>query len=391
MPPSLELSRCDVLAEARFNLVEARVDWGNGAQSAGWGRDPDPETAKWKAINEAVERYCYARLPDAVSSRAVDLDHAIDPSALVRYERRQYADPRFALKPFDRCEPRHWVRATPVLGGRQASVLADCVCSPRAFDPTYRARLVTHATTSGCASADSMETAILRATLELVERDAFMRHWFAQCPGHGIAASTLPLRFSERFARLASSGCTVGLAWLHHGAHATWLAWARHEALHFTSVGSASGLDGATALDTALNELETMALARIEGVEWHPIDPVSVRTPADHAALYATPGYFHRADALLCTTWPQRSFDEACAAFDATPDQFYERLARSGHAPHWVDLSVADARGAVDGKSIYAVRAVAPELIPMAFGWGHMPLGMDRWRRIDPDIFHPFS
>lgn len=389
--PHLDIACNDALEGASFRLVEANILWDDQSRSTGWGRDADLDTATWKAIGEAIERHCFANLPAVVHARADELPGYIHPDRLIRYLPEQLDSAVSGLAPFSPSQHRLWALAQPALGGEAVHVLADFLCSPRAFTAAYRAQLAVHASTSGCASADVLEVAILRATMELVERDAFMRHWFSQSPGHRIDPRTLPKAAQARLDTMAQAGCDVGLQWLHMGAHPTWLAWAQHAGLHFTCIGSATGLSGEGALDAALNELETTALARASGVPPQTMAPEDVATPADHAALYATAPYFRRADAVLHATAAPLSFDEALAAFEASPQELYMRLAERGHTPYWVDLSAEEAREAIDGKTVHTVRALAPGLIPMVFGHGRLPLGMDEWRRTARFDLHPFT
>ncbi|SFQ11362.1 YcaO-like family protein [Variovorax sp. 770b2] len=389
--PHLDITCNDALGGASFRLVEASIHWDDQNRSTGWGRDADLGTATWKAIGEAIERHCFVTLPEVVHARADELPGYLHADQLIRYLPEQVDSAVSGLAPFSPSQHRLWTLARPALGGEALHVLADFVCSPRAFAVGYRAQLVVHASTSGCASADALEVAVLRATLELIERDAFMRHWFSQSPGHRIDPRTLPQEARTRLDAMAQAGCEVGLQWLHMGTHPTWLAWAQHAERHFTCIGSATALSGIAALDAALNELETTALARASGVPLQAMAPQDVATPADHAALYATEQYFRRADAVLHATAAPLPFDEALAAFEASPHVLYTRLAQRGHTPYWVDLSAEEARDAIDGKTIYTVRAVAPGLIPMVFGHGRLPLGMDEWRRTGRFDLHPFT
>jgi ribosomal protein S12 methylthiotransferase accessory factor len=388
--PHLNLSFSDVLDDAVFHLAKAEILWENDLQSVGWGRDGDRERAQWKAIGEAIERYCYAQPLDFVYARAAQLPDYLNPECFVRYTSAQFKNAGFPFKRFDPASWRYWALAQSVLSGKKTLAAADLVCDPSVFDPGYRARLLTSATTSGCAAAEGLNLAILRATLELIERDAFMRHWFAQRPGHCIDPSSLPPAIRTRLEALADLGCDVGLQWLGMGSHPTWLAWARHAERHFTSVGTACGLEAEQSLETALNELETQARARALNPPSEPMLACEVRTPADHAALYASLGHFGGADALWRPAGSARRFDEAAAAFETTACALYEKLGRSGSAPYWIDLSRPEA-SSVLGRVIHVVRVLAPNLIPMAFGFGRQPLGMDIWRVTSANALHPFS
>ena len=45
MTPSLEIIEADILDRATFHLVQAKVDWGSGEASDGWGRDASRDIA----------------------------------------------------------------------------------------------------------------------------------------------------------------------------------------------------------------------------------------------------------------------------------------------------------------------------------------------------------
>jgi len=390
--PHIDITSKDILEGASFRLVEAIIRWDDHTCSSGWGRDALLETARWKAINEAIERHSFTRLPSVVRAAAQSLQDWLHPDRLIRYSNEQHVEA--ALCPFHVSDIKHWALMRPVLSDVPASpvhVLADFLCSPRAFSAEDRERLLVYASTSGCASADSIDLAILRATMELIERDAFMRHWFSQASGRSIDLKTLTPDLLQRVRALEQYGCEVGLQWLDLGVHPTWLAWAQHEGQHFTSIGSASGIDGMVAVNAAFNELETAALSRAEGIPVEMMRPEAVQSPADHGALYATPEYFRRADTLLRGAEGHHIFVDALRSFEASPNEIYMRLARHGHMPYWIDLSVPGCREILGGISIHTVRVIAPDLIPMVFGYGRMPLGMDAWGRTGVDDLHPFT
>ena len=51
-------------------------------------------------------------------------------------------------------------------------------------------------------------------------------------------------------------------------------------------------------------------------------------------------------------------------------------LVSTGHPVYWVDLSGPEAAFLVEGMQLQTVRALAPGLIPIAFGYGRQPLGI---------------
>jgi len=391
MPEILLYQESAVLTDTVLHLVRAEVTLDTGRTHTGFGRDSDLELAQRKAISEAIERISYRTLPATRWSEATALPSYIGPGDLVGYLPEQYANPAFGMTPFSEDEPRHWVMMHSAVDSRTTFALADFVCGPSAFDEPYRRKLVTHATTSGCASGDDLTTCIERATLELVERDAFMLHWFAQVPGISVTPATLPEAIRDRLAHLASRGATAGVQLLALGRHPTWFIWIQHEALHFTTIGTATGFDGATALMTAMAEAETLALARLDGVPPVDIDPVQVRTPADHAALYATQSYFRQADAICRRSAEEIGYPAARASFISDWGTLRSQLAAAGHPVYWTELCPPGGAPTVGSAAIHTARALAPGLIPMSFGHGRQPAGMDQCGRTGLDLTHPFA
>lgn len=388
--PVLHLTRHEPGMPWPFHLAAARIEWPCGQDSEGWGRDDDPALAQTKALAEAVERHAFTALPvGAFRARGADLPAAIHPDLLVRYAEAQYAAAEFPFVRYEASQERWWVPALDVHDGSTSFVLADFVCRPRAFDASYRQRLVTQASSSGCASGGHLEDAILRATLELVERDAFMRHWFAQLPGDTLAPASLPVWCAARLHELRSAGCAAGVQCLTLGVQPTFLAWAQHERLHFTCVGAAAGLDAEEALRSAVSEMETAAWRHTLAPAATAMSPEDVQLPVDHAALYATPEHFRRADAVLRAPAGTLRFADAALACAGSPSHLHETLRRRGHAVCWIDLSVPEARNALDGRPLHTVRTVAPGLVPIAFGQARQPLGM---LPVTPggEFLHPF-
>lgn len=390
--PVLYLTSYDGEGPWPFHLVSARIEWPEGGTSEGWGRDDEQALAQRKAMAEAVERHAYTRLPHGTRLARIDeLASCIDPRDLVRYEDDQYRLPGFACARHAPGEQRWWVPALPADGGTPTHVLADFVCTPEAFDPAYRPLLTTHATSSGCASGTTLDDAIARATLELVERDAFMRHWFAQVPGEVVIPASLPAWCARRLDALRATGCMVGVQCLTLGFHPTFLVWTQHERLQFTCVAAASGLDAEAALRSALNEMETIVVVRLYGDPAPAVQPERVRWPTDHGALYAMPEYFRRADAVLRTPSGRVRFADVQLECARDASDLYARLGRYGHPVHWVDLSLTEARNVLDGRPLHSVRALAPGLVPMAFGSLRQPFGMVAHVAPGGRFLHPFQ
>lgn len=373
-------------------LAMATVEWGAGVQTAGWGRGGDLELAKLKALAEAVERHAYQQPVAMHAARWKDLANVLHPETLVRYALEQYASRSISFRAFDPDAVYWWIDGRAWLTDDPVSILADCVLSPAVFDTDYRSRMYTTASSSGCASGLSRDDAVLRGALELLERDAFMRHWLGSQAASAIAQETLPATIQQRLAGLRQHGAELGIRCLRGSVYPSWLVWAQHEVLHFTSVGSCSGLDAEEALAGALDELEAGVLQNLLGVhDGVALQAAQVVTPEDHGALYATQSYFRKADEWLKPVDTTLSWEAAQALFASSESSLLGVLQRAGLTLYWTDLSLAQASEIADGHPIYTVRTFIPGLIPLTFGYGRLPLGMHIHTDVITNPIHPLA
>ncbi|WZB76097.1 YcaO-like family protein [Achromobacter insuavis] len=146
-------------------------------------------------------------------ARATELPGAQDPSRFIRYRPAQYRRAGFPFQSFSPVQPYAWVPAMRCEDGQAAWIPADLVYARAALvaaGPQATAPL-TYATTSGCAAASTAQEAIERALFELVERDAFMRHWLTQQAGAPLSEASLPADIQARLRRLRSLPCEAGI------------------------------------------------------------------------------------------------------------------------------------------------------------------------------------
>jgi len=342
-----------------------------------WGRDRDPVRAFDKALAEATERAAY-RLPrNTVWACASELaEDWLDPDKLVRYEPAQYRRGGFPLVRFVEHERRQWSSATRLLDQKPVWVLADFVFAQSAFEPDYRSRLVFHASSSGCASHRSLELAAQAAVFELIERDAFVRHWLLQQPGICVETRTLPAWIGAQTDALVREGCSVWVQALSPSGIPVWMVMIRCERVGFTSVGTAAGPDAESALESAFTEAQTAALTRLGGVAAPARKVAEVKTPRDHADLHALRRHMHRTDVLL-PSGPPASLRQLASEWPASFDSVLDTLrARGFGSPHIVDLTLPDAPSTWSGAPIRSVRALVPGLVPLTFGDGRLPYAM---------------
>ncbi len=385
--PEISFNWIDDFPELPLHLAQARVaDW-SVKDTYGYGRDPDPWIAYVKAVSEAGERYAFGTPTGLVTARFVDLDGALDPRSVLKYSEQQYRRRDIPFAPFDPRREYRWKQGHRFSDGREAFVLADLVYAAPAFDSAYRKRLYTHASSSGCANATSQEGAVSKAVLELVERDAFMRHWFLQCGGFEIRTRVLPRELSRRIALLERAGCRVSIQHLPSPVAYVCMVLTQHVQRHFTCVASAASLNAIEAVYTAWAEVETMSYIKIEDPPSRSLEPSDVKSTQDHADLYAQKMHFRRADALFVVSGRQ-DLSVAPKPNRDSVDDYWKIFSPEGV---WIDLTLPGS-GLRQGRlPVYTARAIVPGLIPITFGNRCLPLGMVHTLHKASLFPHPFA
>lgn len=356
-----------------------------------WGADPDPEIAYRKASAEAIERLAWNTLGATVRARGAELSDACDPSAHIGYSAAQYRRLDFPFRPYAEERAYHWVRAVALADDAQAWMPADLVHARATLAAAGLAENhpLTYATSSGCAAGASVQDATGRALLELVERDAFMRHWLAQRPGAALAEDSLPADIQARLRRLRDLPCEIGVQALDSGWAHVYLAWVRDDARPFATLGAAAGLDPAEALARAVAELESRVLAWTRGHAPGLRQPSLARTPADHFDLYGLRRYYRRADALFDARATAADFP-GLAAGRPMAGALLDRLIAGGVSPLIVDLTTSACVLDHGRRWLHVVKAFAPGLVPLSFGHGLEPLGMVAQAHRRALFPHPF-
>ena len=154
-------------------LVGGRLDHVTGIGGTGSSR----AAAASAAVGEAIERYSATYVPGErlVMASARDLgDVAVSPGRFALFSARQHARAGFPYRPFTADARIAWIEGREIETGRPALLPAELVylgCVPLGEGS------IGYATSSGLACGDTVETALARALLEILERDAFMIAW----------------------------------------------------------------------------------------------------------------------------------------------------------------------------------------------------------------------
>ncbi|HEX4463201.1 MAG TPA: YcaO-like family protein [Solirubrobacterales bacterium] len=304
------------------------------------------EEARLVATAEAYERYAAGVVApsDVVVSSFADLEDAVPPNTVVAYASWQYRL-HDDLMPFDAHEPRVWAWAAA--GGRRRAVLADLVFYPFGSGGSMRH---TDANSSGMAAQVTSSKAIDAAYLELVERDAFMRHWLATRPGRRVDISSPPDQYRTMHEDLASAGWHVYVLQLGESPTESVLCVVA-ERRKMLVLGAAAG-DPFGAAVRAMSEV--WASVRLSDAPEDVPEVDAVRSPSDHRKLYRWGGYAEEVEFL----WEG---DETVKIEDLMAAKPPTSIVYEWPTEYTQPFTV--------------VRVIDPDLIPLTFGYQREPLG----------------
>ncbi|MBL0426641.1 YcaO-like family protein [Ramlibacter alkalitolerans] len=356
-------------SEAHAGLSIAKATSANAPGVVAWGRAYDPRTALSKSVSELAERLATRQALPCIEATAAELARPVLPTAFARYSERQYADRSLGVSPFVAAERIRWVEGREWPSGDAVWLPADCVSAAIAASAASGKRLM-RVGSSGCAADADIEIALQRALHEVIERDAFARHWLAQSGGRAVDPASLPAQLATRMATLASLGCETSVACTTLGLGPTILVLIRNDRLGFACLGGASDSSATRATERAFIEAEFAALARCHGARTTPVRPRDVCLPEHHASVFAQRAFFRRADVLVAQGQRPIRLDQL-----DWPVSVQERLQGAGRhvAAYWVELPSTASPAQLDGRPVRTVRALIAGCVPLAFGYGALP------------------
>ena len=340
----------------------------------GSGKGMTKSEAMVGAVGEAIERYS-ASLYDPVhfrrqSPHEMGEDH-INPDQLSLYIESQYSRPNFPFARLTREQKIDWTMGSWLENGEPVWV----PCLPTYFNyPAPGHEYFCQVTSNGLAAGADIYDASLRATLELLERDAFMITWMAKRPALGVIDERqLQSSIGELIRQLRDVGCDPIMYLLSTDVEVCVVA----------CVGRGNGRDwpGAT-LSLAAHLSPSVAVRKamleqghvgtyirqlmLSGEKPVPSEPIAIQTLADHA-LYYVPVERREAFSFLESEDP-RAMDirELSEPDDVSLAECGRRLGLAGLKVALVDVTSPDL---VD-TPFRVVRALGVDVQPIHFGYG---------------------
>ncbi|MDB5913737.1 MAG: hypothetical protein JWP22_2412, partial [Ramlibacter sp.] len=362
------------------------------------GRAAEPQVAVRRAEAEAWERLGWATLGACVQGELGDIPGAIDGRALIAHTRQQYARPNFPLQPFSRDSHYLWRDGVQVHTGAQVHLPAECVHALDTLPPPFRARACANSSTSGVAAWTDAEGALCRATLELIERDAFLRLWVGGISPALVIEQTLPESALARIRRLRALGLRVAIAQvgLQVPVYSVFL---QSRDRPFTAVTAAADFEPEVALAKALDEAEGRAAHSAAFPAKALPCARQVQSTADGNRFYQTPRFYRQADFYAAGTAADRfgAPPRACRNWA----QLQARLALDNMELLAANLTPVGASLDQGRTPLHIVRAFIPGLIPIWFGYGLQPAGLSAFKaaqsrgprrpRSNSALVHPFT
>jgi ribosomal protein S12 methylthiotransferase accessory factor len=312
----------------------------------------------------------------AIQAPFAELPQALDPRKLVAFSRRQHRCARFPFARFDPARPALWTQAVSPDTGAGRAVPLECVHALHALPAAYQATACASSSTSGVAAGTCVEDALMRATLELVERDAFCCAWLSGTGFPGVALATLPGALRRRMEALSSCGAQASVIDLSNPWSPVVAVFLQSADMPFTAITAAAGFDVEAALSKAISEAEgRLAFARQFAVGEAGPDPMrNIENYYRRARTYRRSDFFRPATS-------SRAFTEVGRGSAQNWNQARCRLRADGFDLLCADITPPGASIEQGRQPLKVVRALVPGLVPIWFHRHLQPEGLERFSK----------
>lgn len=303
-----------------------------------------------KAIIEGYERKQSGNLRTDYLGCASDLDcEWLDPTLIRPLTNEQINNGK--LVQFSKSLPISWTRGKYINSGKNIFVPSDLVY--------YGHEMITNqicfSDSSGVAAYTDYDTAVYKAIMELVERDALMRNWYERKSPPKISEQVLSYHINRRIKYWKSKGRQVFVLDMQSPFAPTIQVIIKGSSYPYFVSGAATSIDNVEkAILKAFREAEFTLLLKLRYPEIENIDPKTVKVPKDHGLIYSFPEYISNIEWL---------WSSDCIKIDLPlPVYEYKDLLMELN-PIVIDISEKD-------SMINVVRVISEKCIPISFGFG---------------------
>ena len=369
---------------ANFGFSEKEFKQESGVSGKGMTLDE----ARSSALGEAIEGYSGSRwdFNEVVYGRQDDLEGAsLDPRRLVLYAPDQY--PHLKYAPYQDDTRLGWVHARSLVTGNLVWVPALAVFMN--YQGAADAERICPTTSNGLATGPTLLDAILKATQEVLERDAFMISWLDRLPGRRVSPYAHPqdeiVELCEAYQRRQVE-MQLYLLPVDHPCHVFAALGVQQDNADGPAImaGLGADLDPARAARQAILEV-AQARPVLRRMLRHPdvsqrlkelvADPRRVSTMEVHELLYASASSSTAFNFIFSS--PQTAF----AWQPGPPESQADRLQRlvdhfssKGGDLIYFNLTSPD----MEEMGLYTARVIVPDFQPVDFGWKERRLGGER-------------
>jgi ribosomal protein S12 methylthiotransferase accessory factor len=353
---------------ARIADVSRITGW--EANELGGGTALTVDEALAKAIGESVERYCadmYAPEEIAIATLGEIAEWSIDPRRCALFHSEQYSAPHFPFTPLLENTKLVWAPAFSLTRNESLWMPLSLITAQHQWkDQEEQFDL---SPVSGYACGRSLEDALLRGICEVIERDAFMLHWYNRLPAPVVDMGDLQhLRLRQTLDCFRCSpvqihccdittevGIPTHLAMML-GRDPSWPA---------LVIATATDLDPMRSLERALLELAAnyLFVRSLLSREPLPRKPSEVRTQEDHALFYTDYRLIPQISHLFSGKLVKPSLNSATKTI-VDVASLVKHLAQFEFEVIYVDLTTKD----IEDLGFKVVKVAIPGMQPIDFG-----------------------
>jgi ribosomal protein S12 methylthiotransferase accessory factor len=345
------------------------------------------EKAKISALGEAVERYsgaCYSKNEIIISTYNKLDENKLNPEDLVLFSRDQYEN--LPYKPYSHDSLMGWVNAYSLKNDKPIYVPAVSVFMN--YELQTEEEYIFQITSNGLAAGNTLQSAILSAALEIVERDAFIIAWHNKFPCRRVDPLSVPgddelKEFINAYKRRGVELCLFELP-TDFPCH-VFMALGIQENGEgpYSVTGLGADFDPVVAARSALIEVGQVRPALKKRLRQKSVqnklrellnDPTQVKELDDHDLLFAAKEASFALNFLLSRNMEKFNSDIPVIDESEKLDRLINHVRSINSDLIYYDLTPTDMKR----LGLYTCRAIIPYTQPIHFGYENIRLGGPR-------------